>query len=158
MTIGGIIKYPLRRLRRYRVGRGFSVHSPFAYYFITRVLRERLPYYCFKSEVRSREERRLFRVVNYFRPSTVALTGSADTSRARKVIINVCPRVEFVDSPARADFTFVASGEIPADFRGAAYGVKASERPDGAMTFTNGHTLIAVRRRGLPSQHFMLSF
>lgn len=149
---------PVRRLKRYRVGRGFSVHSPFAYYFITRVLRERLPYYCFKAEIVRRDEQRLFRVVNYFRPATVAMVGSGDAERAGRVILKACPHVRFVDNPAEADFTFVGSGEIPADFRGAAYAAGASERPVGAMTFTNGRILIAVRRRGLPPQHFVLSF
>lgn len=161
MTFGGIIKYPWRRFRRYRVGKGFSVHSPFAFYFITQVLRERLPYYCFRSEIKRREERRLFRVVNYFRPARVALQGPEGDpclARARKIILKVSPHAEVVASPAEADFTFVSRGEIPEDFRNAAYAVRASRHPEGAMTFTNGHTLIAVRRHALPPQHFVLSF
>lgn len=161
MLISRIIKSPLRRLKRYRVGRGFSVHSPFAFYFITRVLREPLPFYCFKSEITGRDERCLFRVVNYFRPATVALIGSdADTSRARSVILKACPAATFtaVPSPA-ADFTYATPGApLPADFKVlyAAGPVAAPPRP--AMTFTNGRTLIAVRRPSLPSQAFTLSF
>lgn len=36
-----------KALQRYRVSRGYGVHSPFAYRFIIRVLRETLPYYGF---------------------------------------------------------------------------------------------------------------
>ena len=39
----------LRRYRtafkRYRHGKGFGIHSPFAFSFVLKVLRERLPYY-----------------------------------------------------------------------------------------------------------------
>ena len=41
----------LRRYRtafkRYRHGKGFGIHSPFAFSFVLKVLRERLPYYSY---------------------------------------------------------------------------------------------------------------
>lgn len=152
-----ILSYPWRRLQMARVGRGFSVHSPFAYHFIRFVLREKSPYYCFRSQVVSRAERRLFRVVNHFAPSTVAFIGS-DTAAARRVVALVCPNAAEISNPAVADFTFVAAGTpIPAAFN-VIYAADAPQLPPSAMTFTNGRTLIAVRRHGLPSQSFRLRF
>lgn len=142
-------------LKRYRVSRGYGVHSPFAYHFITCVLREKLPYYAFREDITDPEERCLFRVANYFRPGRVALVGSG-TDRAREVILKACPRVEFAEDDD-ADFTYSVN-TVPPRFR-ALYIAKApdTEAAD-AMTFSNGKSLIAVRRKGLPSQHFRLDF
>ncbi len=147
------------KLKRYRVSRGFSVHSPFAYYFITRVLREKLPFYCFKAEVTDRRERVLFRVVNYLRPSTVAFVGAEDAvARARYVVGRACRAATAVADADGADFVYVAAGEaLPAGFS-ALYAEGASAKPADAMTFTNGKELIAVRRRGLPAQNFVVKF
>lgn len=143
-------------LKRFRTGRGFGVHSPFAYYFITRVLRERLPYYSFRTEVTAPDERLLFRVANYFRPSTVALLG-ADASRAGEVISKACPGARTVGSGA--DFTYVSTGaSLPSDFKVAYCAGVPPVVPDNAMTFTDGRTFIAVRRPSLPAQHFTIRF
>lgn len=139
-------------INRQRTSHGFGVHSPFAYRFIKCVLREPLPYYCFVNEVRSRKERCMFRVVNYFQPSRVQLLGT-HTDRAREIILMACPHAEFVED--HADFTYT-SGPIPGKFK-ALYSTHPAEI-DGAMTFTNGTTLIAVRRPGLPHQPFILNF
>lgn len=156
MKLSAVLSYPMLRLQMMRVGRGFTVHSPFAYHFITFVLRERLPYYTFRDEVTSKADRRLFRVVNYFNPATVAIVGSAP--RAREVIALVCPHARTCADPADADFVYVADGEpLPADFR-TLYAENDRSDPPHAMTFTNGRTLIAVRRHGLPAQSFLLRF
>lgn len=156
MTIKSIIKYPWLRLKRYRVSRGYSVHSPFAFYFITRVLRESLPYYCFKTEITTRAQRRLFRVIHYFHPTSVCLIGTCEP-HVKRVILKACPHVQFVASPSEADFTYATSGEIPATAT-IAYSEKGATAPADAMTFSNGSTIIAVRRKFLPCQHFVLSF
>ena len=81
----------LRRYRtafkRYRHGKGFGIHSPFAFSFVLKVLRERLPYYSYarlealRAMVISRTRHHLrhpriislknakliFRVTNFFR-------------------------------------------------------------------------------------------
>lgn len=77
---------------RYRTCRGFGVHSPFAYTFITRVLREKLPYYAYDVQknrykaaladagrhpfLTPKRIRLLFRTVNYFSPESVLQIGS----------------------------------------------------------------------------------
>ncbi|MDE7335064.1 MAG: hypothetical protein K2N10_01970, partial [Muribaculaceae bacterium] len=105
MTWTALFSYPWRRLQMARVGRGFTVHSPFAYHFIRYVLRERLPYYCFRTEVTSRPGRRLFRVANHFNPSTVAYVGS--DPEACRIIRLACPRAQRVADPAAADLVYV---------------------------------------------------
>lgn len=149
---------PAMWIHMVRVGLGFTVHSPFAYYFIRCVLRERLPYYCFRDEVTARADRRLFRVAAYFNPLTVAFIGGGDASRTRR-IISLASRWNGAEAPAaEADFVYVAPGaDIPAAFK-VLYAERAAAIPPGAMTFTNGRTLIAVRRHGLPAQSFRLRF
>lgn len=156
MTIGALIAYPWSRLQRARVGRGFSVHSPFAYRFIRGVLRERLPYYCYRSELTQADERRLFRVANFVQPNTVAYVD--DCARARRAISLACPRAVEVSDPAQADLTY-AIDSLPAEFGGAVYVSNAPRRwPSGAMAFSNGRTVVAFRRRGLPPMRFVLNF
>lgn len=64
----------LTSLNRYRRSRGFGVHSPFAYYFIKRVIKEHCGYYSYpvinraadRADMSRSEARLLFRVANYF--------------------------------------------------------------------------------------------
>ncbi len=155
--IGSLLKSPLRRLQMARVGLGFTVHSPFAYRFIRRVLREGAPYYCFDSEVTGREARCLFRVVAYFNPASVAYVGS-ETREARRIVALACPRSVEVANPSEADFVFIApDAGFPAAFK-VAYARGRHPRPAGAMTFQGPRALIAVRRHGLPPQSFKLRF
>lgn len=157
MTLRSILAWPLLRLKMFRVGRGFTVHSPFAYRFILGVLRERLPYYAFTREVTSRPGRRLFRVAAFLNPLTVCYLGDAPCE-ARRIISIACPRAREINDPAEADLTWLAPGApLPPRFR-ALYAEKCAGLPSEAMTFTNGCTLIAIRRHGLPHQSFRLKF
>lgn len=141
-------------INRLRVTRGFTVHSPFAYHFIRSCLREKLPYYAFRRDVTDKAGQCLFRVVTYFNPQTVCFIG--DSAEARRIIMIACPRAREVQNGA--DFTYIAANTpLPDDFT-VLYTPEASELPPDAMTFTNGHTLIAVRRPGLPNQPFRLRF
>lgn len=81
---------------RYHRSKGFGIHSPFAFRFVLRVLRERCPYYAYASldakrgevlavpkrvrgkasHVASRNEMRmLFRIANCFNPQRMLLLG-----------------------------------------------------------------------------------
>lgn len=152
--IASLLAYPFMCVQRARVGRGFSVHSPFAYRFITRVLRERCHYYCFRDELTDADERRLFRVANFLQPRTVAFVD--DCPRARRAVALACPAAVEVADPALADLTY-SLDSVPASFR-ALYVRASRERPADAMIFTNGRTLIALRRPTLPPQRFTLNF
>lgn len=166
-TLKTVCMYPLRRIKRTRVSRGFTVHSPFAYYFITKVLRERLPFYCFDTKVRTRRERRLFRLMNYFQPTTACILGSENAERAVEVMKMVCPRVEFVENPQIADFVFACPDveDLPLHCR-VLYAPHPSpetrrrliEATEEGMTFANARAVIAVTRQGLPRQHYSLLF
>ncbi len=163
----GVCLAPLRRLNRTRVSRGFSVHSPFAFYFITRVLREHLPFYCFDRELKTVRERRLFRLVNYFRPETVCILGADGAARALEVMRMASANVRLVSVPDAADFVFACPDvdSLPPHCR-----VLYAPRPARAtrraliaatsrgMTFANARAIIAVTRPGIPRQHFSLSF
>ena len=85
-------------LSRYRRGKGFGIHSPFAFHFVLRVLKERAAYYFYddidecrqlasagRSRMKGRKRplvsrknaRLLFRIVNCFQPSAVLAFGSS---------------------------------------------------------------------------------
>ncbi|MGN1246931.1 MAG: hypothetical protein ACI4UN_09875 [Muribaculaceae bacterium] len=91
----------LRRYRtafkRYRHGKGFGIHSPFAFGFVLKVLRERLPYYAYeqletlRAMVISRTRHHfrhpriislknvklIFRVANFFNPQAILQVGTS---------------------------------------------------------------------------------
>lgn len=85
---------PLVWLRRFRKRRGYGVHSPYAFDYITRVCNENTPYYKYKdlkaeekslrpkmdkhwgTAESSKVKRLLFRLVNRAQPLTLVETGS----------------------------------------------------------------------------------
>lgn len=93
----------LSALSRYRRSQGFGIHSPFAYRFVTGVLREKAAYYAYdeiavarRSAVEGGAEgvlplgslQLLFRVVNFFNPSTVLQIGSDDVVAACSLAVS----------------------------------------------------------------------
>ena len=159
----------LSRVRRYRVNHGFGVHSPFAYHFITRVLRETLPYYDFARlnavSIDERDARMLYRTLVYFNPSRVCVVG-----KGSDVVKMALPSCAIVNSPSDADMTVwtastAADSTLPTDSpllfvrgtRHSGWRNLRSRWPAG-MTFTNGHIGIAVNRHGLPRQDYRLTF
>ena len=99
------------RLRR---SRGFGIHSPFAFSFVTGVLRERSRYYAYEGIHRLRREAReqglpcpapsalklTLRLLCRFKPATVALLPGDDPIMARW-LTTVAPQVTLLP-PARA--------------------------------------------------------
>lgn len=92
------LKLYLTALGRYRRSRGFGVHSPFAYYFIVRVLREKYGYYAYRGidrvarmsgGMKRSEARCLFRVANYFAPRVMLVAGGDDSCAAAGVLRTV---------------------------------------------------------------------
>lgn len=84
-------------LHRYKRSKGFGIHSPFAFNFILRVLRERCPYYAYE-DIHSRRHKAkklavksarhphiisyknakmLFRITCYFSPDTILQIGTS---------------------------------------------------------------------------------
>lgn len=99
---------------RYRHGRGFGVHSPFAYRLITEVLRETLPYYDW-DRVTSRRHRLLYRLLCRFRPNAVSAPPSLEA-----IVKMAAPSVALV-APEDADFLILNSNDNP-DIAAAALG------------------------------------
>lgn len=165
----------LRRLKgtvkRWWRGRGFGVHSPFAFYFITRVLRERLPYYAYADKLlgsggrnERKELRTLFRVICYFAPRKVWLAGCAP--RVAEVVRLADSRI-CVDC-GEAPFAVVGpgfAGELPAGYDVAVFMSGAGEqamrewrRVEHGMHFTNGRMTVIVRRRDFTPQSYEVNF
>ena len=86
----GLIRRYRTALARHHRSRGFGIHSPSAYKFVTQVLRERLPYYAY-DDLRTlrkalhacgercpgdHEMQLLFRVVNHLAPQHILLVGA----------------------------------------------------------------------------------
>ncbi len=87
----GLIRRYRTALMRHHRSRGFGIHSPSAYRFVTEVLRERCPYYAY-DEIRAwrkrllaegvrpmmsnHEAQLLFRIVNHFAPQHILLIGA----------------------------------------------------------------------------------
>ena len=98
------LKRTLKAPARYRTSKGFGVHSPFAFKFITRVLRETLPFYAYSNQkIRYRDAERnsvkhpfltlkrirlLFRTVNFFCPNSVVQIG-ADNGLVTAALLDV---------------------------------------------------------------------
>lgn len=91
------IKRYYTALRRYNRSKGFGIHSPFAFSFVLRVLRERLPYYAYDDIeyrrqlakslastvsrhpkiISSKNAKMIFRITNYFNPRTIMQIGTS---------------------------------------------------------------------------------
>lgn len=161
------------KVQYWRTGHGFGVHSPFAYHFITRVLREELPYYDFDKikamevPIVKRHARLLYRLTDFFRPRTVWVGGGF--AKVGSMIIGMAnSSVRFVDSADEADMAvYVAPGEMnitPGKVATVVFGAdsdrweKFTEKLTCGMTFANGKAGVAVFRQGLPRQDYKLNF
>lgn len=103
---------------RYVKSKGFGIHSPFAFYFVTRILRERAAYYAYdtidstlaagraearrqgiKPQTASRKGCRLmFRIANYFHPGhIVQWGGDAGVSAVSLLACNRVSRLSLIE-------------------------------------------------------------
>ncbi len=152
-----------------RHSRGFGIHSPFAFRFITEVLNERLPYYAYDNinatvdGHSAHEWRTLFRVLVYFRPKTVAIISDKPEfhREARRVLHLALPQATTAESTATSDFIisdcYVAEPYLNAFFFSAT--PANYPRPSHGMTFTNNRTLtVRAALSHLPSQHILVRF
>lgn len=109
-----------RRLKRAWRSRGFGIHSPFAFRFVTCVLRERGEYYAYAelrriahSGARFADLSLLFRLVCFFEPSVFGVYGDFGV-QPRKTVALADSRVRIIDMnsapgphvvPSDANFT-----------------------------------------------------
>lgn len=97
-----LFRDPLLWLRRVRKRRGYGVHSPFAFLFLSDVVYETLPFYAFteldkqlKWQQRFRLRRYLhllFRLVNYLQPEVLVFGGGS--ALERDYLCAACPNAK----------------------------------------------------------------
>lgn len=168
-------------LKRWWRGKGFGIHSPFAYYFVTRVLRERLPYYSYpqidrlasSGAIPAEELKLLFRVICHFSPTAVTLPEGTPSDVVKTLALADSRLAITRDG---AEFQYYHDSDIAdAEFRRLTRvvlegeGVIMLRRPSSGMcaikddmrcgmTFTDGCSLIIVVRHDLPRQDFNVGF
>lgn len=154
--------WPASRIKRLWRGRGHGVHSPFAYRFITNVLRLKGRYYASAELERLPEPRwhkLLFRLVCEFEPVRVSVPD--DTPVVRRVLRLADSRVEVKKGASDAVVMYSQKGEITAyrDVKAASREwARKYESMTSGMTFTDGRMAVAVERPDLPRQDFEINF
>ena len=160
---------PWRRFLMWRSGRGFGIHSPFAFRFVTEVLHQPCAYYAYAELGRDRTACLLVRLVAALQPRRVALRGVADS--LRRALRLADSRIMIVDEIAEADLIVAdcegwSRAEISALFASEAPPrsmlVNCAHTPQLAgrgMTFANARgTIVVAALPHLPLQHFDLNF
>lgn len=126
------IANPLKALSRYRTGKGFGVHSPFAFNFILKVLREKWGYYdyaiideeCSKHEdgIKEKYARLTFRIINHFNPDSIALIGNG-CEIAETCAKCVSQKTEIFRNEFPDGTQFVITGDTNGTAEGLSYGI-----------------------------------
>ncbi|MDE6582838.1 MAG: hypothetical protein K2K47_09975 [Duncaniella sp.] len=174
---------PLRLIRdaviRYRRTRGFGVHSPFAYGFITQVLGCRYPFYCWDEleaevrhvgEMRWRDARALFRTLNQMSPSVVYVAADVPAVVTR-VIEKWSGSCKITADSVQASF-LIAGDEAPVDIDSVIKSGKTvffttvknpgwtslNDAMKRGQSFTNSVTGIAICNEKLPRHYFEISY
>lgn len=163
----------LSAFRRLRHSRGFGIHSPFAYRFVTEVLCQRLPYYGYRTVGHDRTHRLLLRLTAYFRPVTAAVYA-ADTRPAEATMCLADSKIKFTSADTIPTFVVADAAHAPLErylgniVAGAHALVLHTDGPTMAairaaipagMTFDNGHgTLVVAGYPHLPRQDFDVKF
>lgn len=167
-----------RRIIRFRRTRGFGVHSPFAFGFITSVLNSPYPYYAFESlaadiahaggSLRPADALTLFRVLDQFMPRIVTVMPADDNDAV--MVIRRWNATCTITSDPTSFIIITDDGGQPAGIDPAAGPViffgrgamasfhKVKALMERGMTFTNGKTAIAVCSDRLPRQDFEISY
>lgn len=159
-------KWWSRRLR----SRGFGVHSPFAYRFITEVLHQQYSYYAYEIIV-SDLQRLLFRIIVDLRPHRVAVYASQEMAEAvlaasRNIVVAVAePEFVVLDYKAACDdertrcMTDIIRGAsamiLNAD---TGYVADILSQLEQGMSFNNGRGVVVIVNKKLPRQDFDVFF
>lgn len=92
-----------KRVKRSWRSRGFGIHSPFAFRFVTCVLRERSEYYAYRemrefigNSGRFKSMTLIVRLVCEFRPAVVAISGDANADILSRTVRLADSRVDIV--------------------------------------------------------------
>lgn len=114
---------PLRWLVRFRHRKGYGIHSPFAFNFVTGVVYESGAYYAYDQlkaqykahrpqTLRLKDGKLLFRVANFAAPKSIVLVGYAQQSWVAQCLAAACGHARLVEAqgttPTAADFVLLA--------------------------------------------------
>lgn len=153
---------PLVWLRRFRKRRGYGVHSPFAFNFITDVVYERWPYYAYRQldllhpqwvcRLRLRPvklSRLLFRIANYAHPRRACILGGTPIAKAS--LQAAVPSAQWTDSLSSPSFDFIYLDAPNAD-------VLLYTHPDTVLVLDNLQTHLPFWQQLLSDQRVAISF
>lgn len=131
------IKYIKNQIKRFRYRKGYGVHSPFAFRFITEVINESSPYYSYieienlktdsgekKNKLDCKVLKLVFRLVNRFQPRQFLEVGSEPSlefpvTLAKRNIQYLYKETLFSikkEEPFLADFVFIHHIALEEDF------------------------------------------
>ena len=131
------IKYIKNQIKRFRYRKGYGVHSPFAFRFITEVINESSPYYSYieieniktgsgekKNKLDCKVLKLVFRLVNQFQPRQFLEVGSEPSlefpvTLAKRNIQYLYKETLFSikkEEPFLADFVFIHHIVLEEDF------------------------------------------
>lgn len=148
-TLLHLIKSPRRTAR----GRGFGVHSPFAFRFVREALTQPWAYYAYPELDRAAREggenraavRALFRTALFLRPATVTFVGCPGPGARRALELgNPCQSPE-VKSPVKAFAAFSAEISAVTDMW---------DRAEAGMLFRAPEMAIFISWDNLPHQSY----
>ena len=161
----------ISKFNRWRHSRGFGIHSPFAFRFVTDVLCQPLPYYSYSKLGKDKRLRLLFRLVVEFKPQKVYIISSQPEILEYTVSL-AFPDVVFnsdkpdmlvidaADTPVERYKSLFANGAhalvINASGKEAVEIKKAVQR---GMTFDNRKgSIVVAAHNHLPRQNFDVFF
>jgi len=154
---------------RWRHGMGFGIHSPFAYRFVTEVLRQEMGYYAYLRMPGDERYRTIFRIILALQPQTVALVGTDNYKRAVREAV---PHAH-ITRPDNADMIIVDARQQTGLDLGRYSGKHAivlnykylptwktfKDAMEYGMTFANnGSMAVAVALPHLPRQDYEVKF
>lgn len=154
---------------RWRHGHGFGIHSPFAYRFVTEVLRQDYGYYAYLRLPGSEHFRTIFRVVLALRPAAIALVGCDEYRRAVREAMphaHLCKPSDaemiIVDGAAEPRFDLSAYPKAHAvvlHYKHLKSWESYKEVLTAGMTFANGGSMaVSAALTHLPRQDFDVKF
>lgn len=161
-----------KALRRVRHGRGFGIHSPFAYRFITEVLNLPSEYgYYQYLYIKEGTPRTIFRIAVRFQPAKVCVVG--EQPDVRKAITCAVPKAAYSDMAEAEMIVFDASKQrklpveaIPTgtitvilNYKKWKNRLRYLEALPAGMTFSNASSMcVVVPLAHLPRQDFDVKF
>lgn len=170
-----LLRYILKPVNRRRHRRGFGIHSPFAFRFVTEVLCQPLPYYGYADIGRDSRLRLLLRLTASFRPATVLLLSS-QPDRLAATVRRASPSAKTVKKADGVRPDFVVADDLdarPADYlplvedgahllllNAAKESIREirAELSRGMLFDNNRGTVVVAAYAHLPRQNFDVKF